>query len=147
MSSISTDLGDVVVRVRRFEALYHIGGCVHPVPGVRIEVAINAPATDGFEIQEPHYLDGRWRQPADDLAVHIEFGARVAEVAEREQSRRASDRPSRAADRPAVARHVRRPDLPSAPGREEPVYPRPVPPPARPGRLRIVTATSPREAA
>ena len=112
MSAVRTRPGSVTVRVRRFGVLDHVGGHVHPVPGVRIEVAVNAPATDGFRVVNAHYFDGQWRQPADDLAVHIEYGVRI--------ERTVRDRQPAADRAPARPRRVLRPEMPSAPGMEEP---------------------------
>ena len=124
--TIKTAHGKVTVRVRRWPALDTVDGDDRPVGGCRIEVAVNAPKTDGFRVVDGHYLDGRWRQPADDLAVHIVFGARVADEVERETDRRA------AADRaPVRPRRVPRPQMPSAPGKDEPAdrpYATPLPP-------------------
>ena len=113
--TVPTRYGAVTVRVRRFPELYRVGGHAHPFPGHRIEVAVNAPQTDGFRVIDGHYLDGQWSQPADDLAVHVEFGARIMGEVDREAERRAAGdrRPQR---RPRVVR----PAMPSAPGMDEP---------------------------
>ena len=114
-STVQTAAGPVTIRVRRLSVSDYVGGRGY-VPSWRIEVAVNAPATDGFQIVDGHYLDN-WRQPSDDLAVHIHFGAQLAEVAEKRAARHT---PASAPDRPAA-----RPDRGAAPAPERKPTPSP----------------------
>ena len=106
-STVPTAAGPVTIRVRRLAVQDYVGGRGY-VDSQRIEVAVNAPGTDGFETIETHYLEGpgggpsrhrgAGRQPELDLSVHIAFGARLQEVAEKRQA--APDRdPARRGDR------------------------------------------------
>ena len=116
-STVETAAGPVTIRVRRITERHYVGGRGYQW-GDRVEVAVRTPHTsaeglgfvdvdgqflwavgeaDGVASLEPSY----GRTPEHDLAVHIHFGAQLAEVAEKRVRRRAADRAPMRTDRGA----------------------------------------------
>ncbi len=153
LSEVPTPFGVAVVRVRRHTEFFHVGG-VGPVRTPVYSVAVRtprsvrerqAPSDGGFVTTHPHFLftgpDRLGYTPGNAAEVHVAVGREIERAVDRklvEAARRAAE-----ADRPPRrARRVPRPQLPSAPGMEEPAGDgpalRPVPPAegaARPFRI------------
>ena len=152
---LDTPEGLAVLRVREFSVPCHVGGHGQPVPTRIYEVAVRTPKTvrdrlalddDGFVVLVDSFLDAGGRVPATHLDVHLSAGVWALRQCRARLAERAADRPA------TPSRRVAKPQLPSAPGMEEPGDggpARPSLPPAEDGpprRLRVVRPSRPQAA-
>ena len=124
LSEVPTLWGLAVLRVRSHVETFHVGG-VGPVPTRVYTVAVRTPRTvrerrgeAGFVEVFGHFLltgpDGLGYTPANAAEVHVAVGLRIEAAADRRTRELAENRP------PVPSRRVPRPQMPSAPGKEEP---------------------------